>query len=491
MNGVTWDCRNLVCSTEFQPFCSSIRKKSLVQGLFTAMAEQGEIPKEETPSTSGGAQGETKKVKELFDMKNCPHWLDTDEEDYDDFDETDREKDPEYFLTDEQVEEAFKEMDESEKKLFLELKTYHKVDYRQKGDIRPLSTYVQDIVKWLKPGIPSKTHEVQEMLRTKLLAKARTKSELRERGELPEEKPKVRRIRPVFQGPATTETKQEDGTIVITVIPGRDPYEDLDHEEDMIVDLTGMESMSEEEPDEELADDLSIVTIDSMTSIDKDKVKKLWKEMSETKAKEAEVYSQLSDMVEDMTPAVIQETIVKTPKPGTNIPAPIEEFYEELGNATKFKRIVALGFMVYEEYLNHKDPTYKPLSLRKVLKKFKTDSKGMLEVRKAEEQQREERKRKRLLKTELKPKMELKQEKVEKEEKVRKETVEIPGMDEEMAATEGDLYDPAVFSAEESGPEADLGTEEDEADGVDPSGTSSELPGYTKGGSKRKREEAE
>ena len=60
-----------------------------------------------TPSSSGET---SKPVKELFDMKNFPHWLDTDEEDYDDYDEKDKEENPEYFLTDKQVEEVFKQM---------------------------------------------------------------------------------------------------------------------------------------------------------------------------------------------------------------------------------------------------------------------------------------------------------------------------------------------------------------------------------------------
>ena len=65
------------------------------------MTEKSE---EQMPSTSG----ETKEVKELFDLKNFPHILDSDEEDFEDFEEADREKDPEYFLTDEQVDQAFK-----------------------------------------------------------------------------------------------------------------------------------------------------------------------------------------------------------------------------------------------------------------------------------------------------------------------------------------------------------------------------------------------
>ena len=71
-------------------------------------------------------------------------------------------------------------MTDSEKKNFIELREYHKADYRQKGQIRPLSEYIKQIVKWLKSGIPTESQEIHEMLREKLLAKARTKSEMRE-----------------------------------------------------------------------------------------------------------------------------------------------------------------------------------------------------------------------------------------------------------------------------------------------------------------------
>ena len=239
-------------------------------------------------------------------------------------------------------------------------------------------------MKWLKPGIPTESKEIQTMLREELLAKARTKYELRERGELPDIKPKVKRIRPVFMGPATKEEKQDDGTIVIKILPGEDPYAEIDHEEDMVIDMTGMELASEEDPHGESTDDLSIVTIDSMSNINKDKVRDLWRQMVETKVKEATIYNQLADMVDDMSPVVIQETIIHIPKPGMNIPPEVEAFLEEIGSTAKFKRILATGYMVYEEYLEKKDPTYQPLSLQKILKKFNTDSKGMMEILKGE-----------------------------------------------------------------------------------------------------------
>ena len=71
------------------------------------------------------------------------------------------------------------------------------------------------------------------------------------------------------------EEKQVDGTIVIKVLPDKDVYEDLVHEEDEVIDMTAMESASEEDPDEESADDLSIVTVDSLANIDKEQVKEL------------------------------------------------------------------------------------------------------------------------------------------------------------------------------------------------------------------------
>ena len=424
-----------------------------------------------TPSSSGET---SKPVKELFDMKNFPHWLDTDEEDYDDYDEKDKEENPEYFLTDKQVEEVFKQMLDKEKKNFIELREYHEVDYRQKGEIRPLSEYVKQIVKWLKPRIPTESQEIHTMLREKLLAKARMKSELRERGELPDVKPKVKRVRPVFMGPTTKEEKQDDGTIVIKILPGEDPYAEIDHEEDLVIDMTGMELASEEDPDEESMDDLSIVTIDSMTNINKDKFRDLWRQMAETKVKEATIYNQLANMVDDMSPAIIQETIIQTPKPGTNIPLEAETFLKEIGSAAKFKRILATGYMVYEEYLEKKDPTYQPLSLRKVIKKFNTDSKDMMEIWKGEAYKREEKKMKRMLRTKEKPKIKVKEE--AKEQKVK-----IPGTEEEITVKEEDLYDSEIFSEQDEFG-VDLG--DDEAEDVDPSGTSSGQPGYQKGGAK-------
>ena len=371
-------------------------------------------------------------------------------------------------------------MSDSERKYFLEMKQYHESDYRKYGYIRLMSEYIQDIMKYMKPGIPSETKDMQEMLRIKLLQKARTRSEMREKGELPEEKPKVKRVRTTFLGPSTEEYPGENGAIIIKVIPGRDPYEDIDEEEDINIDLDGQETASEDNADEESAHDLSIIMIDSLANVDKEKVKNLWKEMADTKAKEAKIYNELSGMVEDMTPAVIQETFSRMTKPGTNIPQCIEEMYEEIGDTSKFKKIVVCGYMMYEMMMKNKNKKYKKKSLRKIAEKFGVDQKGIMQIKRGAAYGREQKKLERRIKGELKT-------------EIKEET---PPEGEAAQEKEGEEeYDEMEEEDEETDNKAeygaDLGTEEADDSVQDPSGTSFEQPGYSKGGSKRKREEPE
>ena len=84
-----------------------------------------------------------------------------------------------------------------------------------------------------------------------------------------------------------------------------------------------------------------------------------------------------------------------------------------------------------------------------------------------------------MVKQETKPKAEVKEE-------AQKDVLNIPELGEEVQVTKQDLYDEELFQeTEESGPGADLGS--DTPEGEDPAGTSSQHPGYHKGGVKRKR----
>ena len=103
--------------------------------------------------------------------------------------EKDRKEYPELFLSDEELDEIFKKMTESEKKQYLALKDFHLKEYMKAGRITPLSELVLTIMKENKPNIPSSSKEQQEALRDRLLQEARKMSELRECGMAPEIKP--------------------------------------------------------------------------------------------------------------------------------------------------------------------------------------------------------------------------------------------------------------------------------------------------------------
>ena len=420
------------------------------------------------------------KVTDVFDFQGYPHILPSDESDYSDFEEEDKVKHPELFMTDEEIDDVFNnDMTDSERKLFLEYKNYHMVDYMKRGHITCMSRFIRSIMKTCIPGIPSETKAEQEALRIKLLQKARTKEELREKGVIPEKKP-AKRPRVEFLGPPMVEEKQADGTIIIKMMPGMDPFEGLVHDEDEVIDMTGAETASEEDPDEESADDLSVVTIDSLANIDKEKVKETWKKMEEAKIMEAQAYNQLASMVEDMSPAVIQETISKTPKPGTNIPTCVEELFEELGDSSKFRKVVACGYMMYETYLKSKKKDYKPATVRSVARRFNVDVKGLMELRRGEAYEREKKKAERMIKKEEEMKQEVPP---EPEPSEGKEYITSSS----SLQTGGEVrhpFDCDTFEASQVATDLEEKPQREE----EPSETSYSQPSHQVGGEKRKRE---
>ena len=77
-----------------------------------------------------------------------------------------------------------------------------------------------------------------------------------------------------------------------------DPYAQLDLEEEELEYKVGDETASEIHPDDDDADDLSCITIDSLKHIDNDKVKEIWAGMAKIKHQEGEYYEQLAGMVD-------------------------------------------------------------------------------------------------------------------------------------------------------------------------------------------------
>ena len=68
-----------------------------------------------------------------------------------------------------------------------------------------------------------------------------------------------------------------DAPTIIKITPGVNPYSQLDMEEEELEYKVGDETASEIHPDDDEADDLSCITIDSLKHIDNDKVKEIWK----------------------------------------------------------------------------------------------------------------------------------------------------------------------------------------------------------------------
>ena len=73
-------------------------------------------------------------------------------------------------------------------------------------------------------------------------------------------------------------------------------------EEEELEYKVGDETASEIHPDDDDADDLSCITIDSLKHIDNDEVKEIWKGMAKIKQQEGEYYEKLAGMVDEMTP---------------------------------------------------------------------------------------------------------------------------------------------------------------------------------------------
>ena len=190
------------------------------------------------------------------------------------------------------------------------------------------------------PEIPSTTKKEQEELRSRLLVETRKREAAVEAGVEEEPPRKVRRVIPEMLGNIIDVTGQDDPDepILIKITPGMDPYIQLDREEQELEYRVGDESTSEIHPDDDEADDLSCITIDSLKHIDNEKVKEIWEGMAKIKRQEAEYYDKLAGMVDDMTPEVVYQSVQATPRPTTRLPQCAEELLNELGSEELFRQ---------------------------------------------------------------------------------------------------------------------------------------------------------
>ena len=194
--------------------------------------------------------------------------------------------------------------------------------------------------------------------------------------------------------------------MIIKITPGVDPYAQLDLEEEELEYKVGDETASEIHPDDDDVDDLSYITIDSLKYIDNDKVKNIWQGMAKLKRQEGDYYSELADMVDEMSPKTIYQSVQATPRPTTTLPQCAEDLLTELGSEELFRRILAVGYMSYQVFEKNRKKrlgeTYKPNTIREVAARFNISTSRLMDLHWGAAINREDTQRAKMLKAEKK-----------------------------------------------------------------------------------------
>ena len=343
-----------------------------------------------------------------FDPSTYQHVLPEGAHDYDDYDIEYEEEHPELGFTDEQVEREVAKLDHEGKKFYKEYRDFLDAYYRQHGRIIEMPDLIKLIMMRRFPEIPSTTKKEQDELREKLLIETR-KREMSQQAGLEEEPPrKVRRIVPEMVGKIIDITGEDDpdAPTIIKITPGVNPYSQLDMEEEELEYKVSDETASEIHPDDDEADDLYCITIDSLKHIDNDKVKEIWRGMAKIKQQEGEYYEKLAGMVDEMTPEVIYQAVQATPRPSTNVPSCAEELLHELGSEELFRRVLAIGYMSWQGFEKNRrkrlGEKYKPNTVREVAAKFDISTSRLMDFRRGAAINREDTQHSKMLKAEKK-----------------------------------------------------------------------------------------
>ena len=344
-----------------------------------------------------------------FNPETYTHVLPEGQEDFEDFTEADLQRNPELGYSDEQVEAEVKKMSEEEKSLYFQIKNFTDTFYRQHGYIIPLGDIVRLYMTGRYPEIPTNTAEEQDRLREELLREVRKREAAEEANALEVPPQKIRRVQTELLPQKIIDITGEDDPdkpTVITILPGKNPYDQIDAEEDAHEYMVGDETKSEIHPDDDEADDLSVITLDSCKNLDSEKVRKIWKGMAEVKEKERDYYNQLAEMVDEMTPNDIYAMVQTTPRPGTTLPQCAEDLLEELGNEETFRRILAVGYMAWEKFEKNRtkkaEVPYKPSTICEVAKKFLTTTSHIRDIQRGEAMTREQTRLNKMIKAEKK-----------------------------------------------------------------------------------------
>ena len=258
------------------------------------------------------------------------------------------------------------------------------------------------------PEIPSTTQKEQDELRERLMIESRKRGMSQQAGLEDEPPRKVRRMATEFIGKIIDVTGDDDPDepTIIKITPGVNPYLQLDREEEELEYKVGEESASEIHPDDDAADDLSCITIDSLKHIDNDRVREIWKGMAKLKQREGEYYESLAGMVDEMSPEDIYQSVQATPRPTTNLPQCAEDLLTELGSEELFRRVLAIGYMSWQGFQKNRrkrlGEKYKPNTVREVAAKFDISTSRLMDLRRGAAINQEDTQRAKMLKAEKK-----------------------------------------------------------------------------------------
>ena len=340
-----------------------------------------------------------------FDPSTYQHVLPEGAHDFDDYDSEYEEQHLELGFTDEQVEAEVAKLDPDDKKFYEEYREFLDTYYCQHGKIIEMPDLIKLIMTGRYPEIPSTTRKEQDELREKLMIQTR-KREMSQQAGLEEEPPrKIRRVVPEMIGKIIDVTGEEDpdAPTIVKITPGVNPYLQLDMEETELEYKVGDETASEIHPDDDDADDLSCITIDSLKHIDNEKVKEIWAGMAKIKHQEGEYYEQLAGMVDEMMIEVVYQSVQATPRPSTNVPMCADELLQELGSAELFNWI---GYMDWQGFEKNRrkclGEKYKPNTIREVATKFDISTSRLMDLRRGAAINREDTQRSKMLKAEKK-----------------------------------------------------------------------------------------
>ena len=341
-----------------------------------------------------------------FNPDTYEHVLPEGAHDFDNYDTDYEEENPELGYTDQQVQEIVEKTGKEERQLYEQCRGFLETYYRQHGRIIEMSDLIKLIMTRRFPEIPSTTREEQDALRDQLMIEAR-KREMSVEAGLEDQPPrKIKRVVPEFVKSIIEVTGQDDPNepTIIKVIPREDPYQQLMKEEDEVQYLVGDDESSETHPDDTTADDLSHITLDSLKHIDNEKVKEIWRGMSKLKHQEGEYYQQLAEMVDEMSPETVYQSVAATPHPSTKLPQCAEDLLEDLGSEELFRRILGIGYMAWQKYEEnrhkHLGQKYKPDTYRQVSERFNVSTSRLMDLKRGEAISREDTRRRKILKME-------------------------------------------------------------------------------------------